>query len=648
MGRAPATPDFPVLIGDRLYWQETRPTENGRTLVLQRSPSGRVRELLPAPWNVRTRVHEYGGRCWLATGRHLFFANAEDQRIYRLDSAADPGDGDQPVPVSPETGGWRFADFCHDPRRQRLLAVAEQFADDREPRSSIVAIDAQGSMTTLVQGADFYACPRLNADQTQLCWLAWHHPQMPWDSTELYVGDLDPAGAITGSRQVAGGTGESVFQPSWSPAGDLVFVSDRSGWWNLYRQDRATTTALLPMAAEFGLPLWNLGLSTYGFIGDGGRHLLCCYCSNEASTTGNWQLILLDSNTGQVTDLPNPCTQIGSVAASANGGCFVGASADSPARIYTVDANGQQLQAVASHEPGDQEQGLIAWYSRPQGLSFATGPEAGHRDLAHGYYYPPCNPDFQAPAGSRPPLLVICHGGPTAATSTALNYKIQFWTSRGFAVIDVNYRGSTGYGRTYREKLRGYWGVRDVQDVIAAAEHCVEHGLADPEQLLIRGSSAGGFTVLAALTGSGIFRAGASLYGIGDLETLVRDTHKFESHYLDQLVGPYPGARQCYRERSPIHHVDRLRCPVIFFQGLEDRVVPPEQAEVMVRALETRGLPVAYLTFADEGHGFRQSANVSQAFAAELYFYRLVLGLRADEKLPPVPVRNLPDAWQPA
>jgi len=640
MARAPASLEFPRWVDGNLYWQESRPADNGRTLVVRRSADGDIEDLLPSPWNVRSRVHEYGGLCWLVSKDTLFFVNFEDQRLYRLE--LDRANA-YPQPLTPEAGDWRFADFCYDSRRQRLIAVAERIRPDRaDPENSIVAIDREGRIETLVAGADFYACPRLSPDWSQLCWLAWHHPQMPWDGTELVLGELDAGGGINRVTTVAGGPDESIFQPEWSPDGTLYFVSDRSGWWNLYRQNRTSTTALLPMDAEFGLPLWNLGMSTYGFIGEGGRTILCSYCGSDPDSRGNWQLALLDTATGCLENLTTACTAISGVSANASGGCFVGASHDSPPRIHTLNAQGRRLQVVNNSESDAGDTALRGWFSRPRSLSFATGPADGEPDRAHGFYYPPHNPDYRAPRGTRPPLLVICHGGPTAATSTALNYKVQFWTSRGFAVVDVNYRGSSGYGRAYREKLNGYWGVRDVEDVIAAAGHCVEQGLADPSALIIRGSSAGGYTVLAALIAGNTFRVGASLYGIGDLETLVRDTHKFESRYLDRLVGPYPAMQSRYRQRSPIHHLHRFRCPVIFFQGLEDRVVPPQQAIAMVDALDRKGIPVAYVAFAEEGHGFRRKANVSRAFEAELYFYRLVLGIDSGEKLKPVPVRNWP------
>lgn len=631
--------DAPCRVDGVHYWQESRPRENGRTAVVARYPDGHTLDVLPAPLDTRSKVHEYGGRSWVVADGVLFFVAGDDQRIYALPLPADgqrpAGEPLQPRPLTPADAPLRFGDLCHDPARHRLLAVCEtHHRDGREPDNSLVAIATDGAsldpvaLPTLVGGGDFYAYPRPSPDGDSLCWLTWDHPRMPWDGTTLWTAGFDDHGRIDpdSTLRVAGGERESLFQPQWSPSGVLHVVSDRSGWWNLYRLDDDDLAPLFPVEAEFATPLWALGMNTYGFLDE--RHIATLFTQN-----GSWHLGILDSDNGEMTMVGTPYTWMSALSCSDGEALFIGASprvTTSVARLDTVD---RRVSALAEDEPVIDP----AFISEPSPVSFPTGDG----DMANGFYYPPASGDFTGPEETPPPLIVMCHGGPTGATQPVLNYKIQYWTSRGFGLLDVNYRGSTGYGRHYREKLNGRWGEADVEDAAAGASYLALEGLADPERLLIRGSSAGGYTVLAALTFTDTFSAGASLYGIGDLETLARDTHKFESRYLDTLVGPWPEQRDKYRRRSPAHHVERLDCPVIFLQGLEDKVVPPQQAETMVEALRGRGLPVAYVVFDDEGHGFRKAANIRTALEAELDFYRRVLGIDSREQLPPVAIDNL-------
>ena len=427
--------------------------------------------------------------------------------------------------------------------------------------------------------------------------------------------------------RVAGGRDESVFQPVFSPDGTLYFVSDRNNWWNLYRLHHDRVEALAPMDAEFGLPQWVFGMSTYAF--ESARRLVCA-----VNRAGTWQLAVIDTDSLRIDFIDMPFTQFSSVTAARGQAVFVAASPGLPAAVVRLDLATRKFEILRS---SSSEKPDAACLSAPQAITYpTTGGEQ-----AHAFYYPPANRDFRAPSGERPPLLVLGHGGPTAAASSALNLMIQFWTSRGFAVLDVNYRGSTGYGRDYRHKLDGRWGVADVEDCIAGARYLVEHGLADERRLAIRGGSAGGYTTLCALTFHDLFRAGAAYYGVSDLETLARDTHKFEAHYLDRLVGAYPERRDLYRARSPIHHVDRLSCPVIFFQGLEDRVVPPDQTEKMVHALRAKGVAVAYVPFTGESHGFRRAENIQRALEAELYFYSRLFGFTPADSIDPVAIDNL-------
>jgi len=603
-----------------VYWTEMRPAEGGRNAIV-RWRDGVTQDILPAPFSARTRAHEYGGGAFTVVDGVIFFSNDGDQRLYRL--APDGA----PRALTPEAGR-RYADGVPDRTRQRLLCVCEDHDAGGEPVNTIVGVDLDGAgePRTLISGNDFYAAPRLSPDGRRLAWLAWNHPDMPWDGTELWLADVAPDGSLADARRVAGGRDESVFQPAFSPDGTLYFVSDRSNWWNLYRLRHERVEALAPMEAEFGLPQWVFGMSTYAF--ESARRLVCA-----VNRAGTWQLAVLDTDTLGTDFIETPFTEFSGVTAAHGKAVFIAASPVLPTSVVRLDLVARRHEILRSSSSETPDPGYL---SAPQALTYATTDG----ELAHAFYYPPENRDFRALTGERPPLLVLGHGGPTAAASSGLNLKIQFWTSRGFAVLDVNYRGSTGYGREYRRKLDGRWGVADVEDCVAGARHLVESGLADGKRLAIRGGSAGGYTTLCALTFHDLFRAGAAYYGVSDLEALARDTHKFEAHYLDRLVGTYPEHRDLYRERSPIHHVERLSCPVIFFQGLEDRVVPPDQTEKMADALRAKGIAVAYVPFAGEAHGFRRAENIRRALEAELYFYSRLFGFSPAGTIVPVTIDN--------
>lgn len=616
-----------------IYWLEGRPQEGGRNVIVRLSQDAAklgaaAVDVTPAPHNVRSRVHEYGGGAYTVAQGVVAFVDAADQRIH----LQHPGNGPRPLtPEPPDPAAWRYADLVVDSARQRILCVREDHTATPEPANALVAVAmATGNVTVLDEGRDFYAAPRLSRDGTKLAWLAWDHPNMPWDGTDLFTADIDTAGALSNKRHVAGGPDTAVVQPLWSPAGVLHFVSDATEWWNIYALgDAGAATPVTAMQAEFGGPMWVFGQASYDFMPDGS--ILCAY-------TRDGGRILARVANGTVTDLEARFAAVGSICTHDDGSAvFLTASPDGPPAVIRRDPAGDlQVLCVTSDNPVDP--GLI---SRAQAISFPTTGGASGPATAHAFYYPPLNPAYAAPDGERSPLIVRTHGGPTGATSPALSLAIQFWTSRGFAVVDVDYRGSTGYGRPYRDALRGQWGVVDVEDCVAAATYLVDQGKADPDRLVIRGGSAGGYTTLAALAFHDTFAAGASLYGIGDLMTLAADTHKFESRYTDRLVGPLPETEQLYRDRSPINHVDGLNCPVIFLQGMQDKVVPPNQAEAMVAALEHKGVPVAYLTFENEGHGFRDGVNVRRALEAELYFYCRVFGVEPADPIDPVPIRNL-------
>jgi len=608
----------PQICGDYVYWLESRPLERGRTTLMRLSlieDAAEPLELLPAPHSLRTRAHEYGGGAYLVTEEYLFLVLDSDQRIYyvALSDLTLEQLSTEPFllkPLSPE-GQYRYADFCFDAQRQRLIAVREDYGTTpHNPPNHIIAIDlTDRSLSLLATGADFYSNPRLSPCGKRLAYLRWNHPQMPWDGSECLCAELDAQGAVINAQLVAGSDAEAVVQPEWSPRGELIFISDRSNWWNIYRWDGHNTHTVFALDAEFAGPRWVFGMSYYGFLN--ADNLACCYNSK-----GQWQLGEIDLINGVLNTCTTNLRDISSLQCSHQRAVFIGASKTQGPQLYRYDSDARANKHIAqlSQHTLDIDP---AYFSAPDAITFPTtdGEEC------HGFFYAPLNPAASASANSLPPLLVMCHGGPTAATESSLNVKIQFWTSRGFAVLDVNYRGSSGYGRRYRDRLKHNWGITDVIDVCSGAQHLVERGLVDPEQLAIRGSSAGGYTVLAALTFGNTFKVGASLYGISDLAALAQDTHKFEAHYLDSLVGPYPAQQETYTARSPIHHIEQLNCPVIFLQGLQDKVVPPAQAEAMVAALTAKRIYTEYVTFAEEGHGFRQGENIEQALTAELNFY---------------------------
>ncbi len=620
-----------VLDGDDIYWIEGRPTEGGRSVIVRRTPDGETTDVIPPPFNARTRVHEYGGGAYSVHDGVVYFSNFVDQRLYRVMP------GEAPEPVTAE-GALRYADGVIDDTRGCMLCVREDHKEDGEAVNTIASIDlVSGEQRVLVSGNDFYSTPRLSPDAVRLAWLTWNHPNMPWDGTELWVADVQPDGTLVNARQVAGGVDESIFQPTWSPNGVLYFVSDRTGWWNLYRwrEDAAPSQIepVLLMEAEFGLPQWVFRMNTYAFVS--AKAMICAYTKD-----GLWHLAHLDLETDALrpiethyTSIRNPQVAPGDDDTSPYVVFNGGASKDAYAVVKRDLETGQETILKQSIDL-DIDDGYLS-VARP--VAFPTE----HDLTAHGIFYAPKNKDYAGPADEKPPLLVKIHGGPTGSTSSALDLELQYWTSRGFAVLDVNYGGSTGYGRAYRERLKGKWGVVDVDDCVNGALYLVEQGLVDGDRLAIRGGSAGGYTTLSVLTFRDAFKVGASYFGVSDLEALATETHKFESRYLDGLIGPYPERRDLYVARSPIHHTEALSCPIIFLQGLEDKVVPPNQAEKMVAALQDKGIPVAYLAFEGEQHGFRRAENIKRSLEAELYFYAKILDFELAEPVEPVTVENL-------
>lgn len=626
--RSARQPGGVALDGDDIWWSESRPEESGRNAVMRRAADGAVIEVLSAPWNARTGVHEYGGGAWWVAGGVLWFADWATQRLHRLEP------GGEPAPLTPEPDvprGLRYTDGSLHPDGVTLLCVREEHhADGREATNAIVRLAAHepSAPEVVVQGPDFVSDPRWRPDGEAYCWIEWDHPDMPWDATRLVV---DEGGVRT---VVAGGDErESVGQPTWAPDGSLWFFTDRSGFWSLYRwTPTGGTETMVDLGLDIGFPQWVFGQSCFAFL-DGGR------VAFSFSEGGVERLAVREPAFGRMTRLDVPHTVIDGLRARGDDLVYLAAGPTTELHVAKVVIDGDQLGAVEAVVP-PRDLGLApAWWARPESISFPTAGGA----VAHALFYPPTNPELAAPDGERPPLLVLIHGGPTSAARPMLSLGRQYWTSRGFAVVDVNYRGSTGYGRAYRNLLHGQWGIADVEDCAAVCAFLVERGDVDPDRLCIRGGSAGGFTTLAALTFHEVFAAGASHFGVADLGALAADTHKFESRYLDSLVGPWPAARATYEARSPIFHTDRIDRPLAVFQGLDDPVVPPNQAEMIVAALREKGVPVAYVPFEGEQHGFRQAKNIRASLDGELSFYAQVFGfaLPAAEGIEPILVENL-------
>ena len=619
----------PIVTDSVAYWLESRPSEKGRSVLMKKPAGAPELEVLPKHVSVRTRAHEYGGSAYAVCEGTVYFVDESDQRIYRWSH-----DHDLPEAITPE-GHFHYADLTIDQIRSRLICVREDLTSDHsEVQSTIIAVplNQPHEVDVLISGCDFYSNPALSPDGQQLSWLCWNHPNMPWDNSECWLSKLDSSGSPSQPILACGNGDESVFQPQWGPDNQLYLVSDRSNWWNLYRYDSGALTSVLTMEAEFATPQWVFGMSTYGFLS--ATEILACCTSN-----GQWQMLRINLQTGKSQKLDLPHVDMSQVRCSNGQAVFLGTEPTQAQSLNYLDLSNTGGTNAAPIPLRHSNQATLdpATVSNPESMQFPTA----NGEKAYGFFYAPSNPHYQAPANSLPPLIVLCHGGPTGATEAGLNLKTQYWTSRGFAVMDVNYRGSTGYGRQYRHRLSGRWGVSDVEDVCAAARHLVREGRVNPDQLIIKGSSAGGYTVLAALAFSDVFHAGCSLYGIGNLETLAQDTHKFESRYLDGLVGPYPQQQSIYHKRSPLLHPHGLNCPVIFFQGLKDKVVPPNQAEAMVAELEKKSVPVAYITFAEEGHGFKQAANIERSLEAEWSFYGQIFDFSISANIEPVTINNL-------
>ncbi len=608
--------------GEDLYWSELRPSEGGRIVVCKRSPDGSISDVTPPGFNARSRVHEYGGGHFAVKDGTVYFTNFKDQRLYRQDA------GGAPRPITPDAD-IRHADMEVDAPRGRLVAVREDHttgASEAVNTLVSIALDGSGETFTLAAGHDFYSSPKLSPDGQRVAWVSWDHPNMPWDGSELWVGELDAGGRVAASRMIAGGRDESIVEPEWSPQGELFFISDRNDWWNVYRARGEGDEPVCRRPAEFAAPQWVFGQRWYAFSAEG--DLLCIYGEQSGSKLGRLNLA-----TGRLTPIELLYNSLHNIVVSGRRAAMFAGSATHAERVLTVDLETLAQEVVKVSNPAHIDS---RYFSIPRPVTFDT--ENGL--TAHATYYPPRNEDYVAPAGEKPPLVVHCHGGPTGSAGQTYPFEYQYWTSRGIAVVDVNYGGSAGFGRAYRQRLNGRWGVVDVDDCINAARHLVAQGLVDRDRISITGGSAGGYTTLLSLTKRDFYNAGASHFGIGDLVLFIKETHKFESHYCDTLIGPYPERADLYLDRSAIRFADRMRCPVILFQGLEDEIVPPDQAEVFVETCKAKKLPYAYVAFEGEQHGFRQDKNIRRSFEGELYFLSQIFGFSTADRIEPVKIEN--------
>ena len=614
-----AVPLGAVAIDDgRVIWSERRAAEGGRTALVAHDGTT-TKDLLVKDANVRSTVHEYGGGAFVARAGTVWYCEFADQRIYRQAASTDP------FPITPEPAehwGERYADLSVSPDGQTLVAVRERHRDSAVERA-VVALspDGEGEPRVLATGRDFYAAPRISRDGTRLAFVAWDHPRMPWDGTELWVANLDSSGALEAEHRVAGSETQAVTQPTWAPDGSLWFVNDPDGWWNLFRMtpggdvEQMTTDQV-----EYGWPQWQFGIQSFGFLDDGRVAAI-------ANDAGVQHLVTIEPGSSP-SRAKLPHTAISPrLATDGRNVVFVGGTPSAPMSVVRWDPINEETHVLRAEtdftlHPDD--------VSVARAIEFPT--EGGL--TAHAFFYPPRNRRIAGTGVGLPPLVVMSHGGPTSQSPSSFDLAKQYWTTRGIAVVDVNYGGSTGYGRAYRERLKGQWGLVDVQDCVNAAKFLADSGLVDGERMAIRGGSAGGYTTLCALTFSDVFAAGASYFGVADPKLLAEHTHDFESRYLDGLIGPLPAAEETYRARSPIHHIERLSTPVILLQGLEDAVVPPEQAERMADALAKRGVPHAHITFEGEQHGFRRAESIVRAQEAELAFYGQVMGFTPEGVAP--------------
>ena len=597
--------------GDDVYWIEKREDEEGRNVIIKKDENGNVTDVIPNKFNAKTSVHEYGGGAFAVSNEIVVFSNYPDNRLYKV-SDADT----LPSPITEDNPNLRYANIEFDNLRNRIIAVHEDHTNPNKIINSLVSIglESPNNMILIKSGADFYSSPSLNPNGTKLAWIEWDHPNMPWDNTSLHISNLSANGDLINSKQISGFQNESVLNPIWSPDGILHYISDCSGWWNIFCLKNDEEINLTPIEAEFTQPQWQLGINFYDFISK--DKIICAY-----NIKGIWKLGLLSTSDKKIKQILPQFTEIGRAGIKSSKEKFVSilGSHDTHYKLYEYTITDSQIKQLSNKKNPDIDK---SYYSIPQNIQY----QIQGSQHSYGFYYKPTNPLHKS-SKILPPLIVLTHGGPTAATNGILNLEIQYWTSRGFAILDVNYRGSTGYGSHYRKQLDGKWGVYDVEDCINGAIHLVNKGEVNPNQLIIKGSSAGGYTALAALTFSDIFTGGVSYYGISDLIALAEETHKFESRYLDSMIGEYPKNKQEYKNRSPIFHIDKITSPVLLFQGLKDKIVPPNQSQNMANLLSQKGIHNNLITFDNESHGFKEPENIKKCLIEELQFYQYIFNL---------------------
>ncbi|MCH2408074.1 MAG: prolyl oligopeptidase family serine peptidase [Acidimicrobiales bacterium] len=608
-----------VTDGDDVWWAESRPDEGGRTVIVRNG-----KDQTDKKTNVRTLVHEYGGSAWSVRNGTLVYSQYLDQRLYRRDKSGDS------IPLTPESEtqqSYRYADGRITNNEDWYVCVRETHtSSDEEPSNEIVAVPLDGSqqIRVLVSGPDFVSSPRVSKEGDQIAWVQWNHPNMPWDDTQLCIASLEEM--VLSNQKVTKSKAESFFQPEWDDQGNLHVVSDRNNWWNLFRVDQSTNeidlTSLTNIEAEIGLPQWVFGQSRYAFVGDE-----IWFVYREA---GIDKLATLSSN-GQFEQIKIDATEIESVTNYQDG--IVATVSSWKAESSVMFINSEEVRPLSKTRDLDIGE---SWFPVPETFTYQTSDS----EKAHALFYSPTNPEYEIHENENPPLIVLAHGGPTGSARRQLQLSIAYWTSRGFGVADVDYRGSTGYGRLYRNSLRNSWGLADVEDCVAVAKHLVAQKKVDKNRLAIKGGSAGGFTVLAALTFHDTFTAGASRYGIADLAILAKDTHKFESRYLDRLVGKWPEDEEIYKQRSPIHHIEQLSTPMVILQGSEDPIVPPNQAHLMAKKLKENDIPHALIEFSDEGHGFRKAPNITKAIESELAFFAQIFNFEPFDDLPKICIES--------
>lgn len=600
------------------YYVEGRPSEKGRCVLMKGSLEGSTEELLPQAFNVRTTVHEYGGKCFLGYKETVYFVNYQDQDIYKITK-------EKVVSRITQEPSLRFADFTIT--EDALYAVAEKHHGNLVENMLVRVSLNTSHIEVITRGYDFYAAPRISPDNHTLAWFCWNHPNMPWDGSELWMAKLSSEGILSCPKCIAGGPEEAITAPLWSDDNILHFISDRTGFWNLYRYVNDSIEALYPCELDFGAPHWIFGSERYCFLENG---KIAAIGTNK----GVDNLYILDVEKHTLERIEAPFTSISDLyCLSETNLLFIAASPSTPTALVAFDLKTKKNSTLKYSQNKTIEEGFR---SLPEEIAFKT--ENGL--TSYGFYYPPTNKNYQSNKGEKPPLIMRCHSGPTSHVSPKFGLDILYFTSRGFAFFEINYGGSTGYGRDYRNRLRNSWGIVDVQDCVYAAHELCRRDLVDKNRLIIKGGSAGGYTALSALTFKNTFQAGACYYGVSDLEALVKETHKFELHYLDRLVGPYPKEKDTYIKRSPIHFVDKLSCPIIFFQGANDKVVSPSQSEVMYLALSKKKIPTTYILFENESHGFRIGSTIKRCIEAELFFYSKIFHFTLADPIPPLDYIN--------